>query len=139
VELDDVEQGRAVKIQIRKKGFAIVSKYLDFEKESDRVLDLKLVEVGGGHGETRKPEESKAEPVTNEPPGFLVANTQPWAKVFVDGRDTGKSTPIAPLSKLTLKPGKHTVTFVVDGKKYNFPIEVKSGEVTRLIKTLGDE
>jgi serine/threonine protein kinase len=71
-------------------------------------------------------------------PGFLVANTQPWAKVLIDGKDTGKTTPIAPRSKIPLKPGKHTVTFVVSGKKYNFDISVKPGEEVRLIKQLSD-
>ena len=57
----------------------------------------------------------------------------------VDGKDTGKSTPIAPLSRLPLRPGKHTITFTVDGKSYSYPIEVKSGEVTRLIKSLSGQ
>ena len=28
--------------------------------------------------------------------GYLIANSQPYAKVLVDGKDTGKLTPIAP-------------------------------------------
>jgi hypothetical protein len=71
-------------------------------------------------------------------PGFLVANTQPWAKVLIDGKDTGKTTPIAPRSKIPLKPGKHVVTFVANGKKYNFDIVVKSGEDFRLIRQLSE-
>jgi hypothetical protein len=69
-------------------------------------------------------------------PGYLVANTQPWAKVFIDGKDTGKTTPISARSKLLLKPGKHTVTFVVSGKKYNYDISVKPGAEVQLIKQL---
>jgi hypothetical protein len=69
-------------------------------------------------------------------PGYLVANTQPWAKVFIDGHDTGKTTPIAPRSKIALKPGKHTVTFVVNGKKFNYDVNIKPNEDTRLIKQL---
>src|SRR5262249_34851689 len=71
-------------------------------------------------------------------PGYLVANTQPWAKVFVDGKDTGKTTPIAPRSKIPLKPGKHVVTFVANGKKFNFDVVIKAAEDTRLIKQLTD-
>jgi hypothetical protein len=70
--------------------------------------------------------------------GFLVANTQPWAKVFIDGKDTGKTTPIAPRSKIALKPGKHLVTFVANGKKFNFDVTIKPAEDTRLIKQLAD-
>ena len=72
-------------------------------------------------------------------PGFLVANTQPWAKVLIDGKDTGKTTPIAPRSKIALKPGKHVVTFVVaNGKQYTFDVVIKSAHDTRLIKQLTD-
>ena len=74
----------------------------------------------------------------SQEPGYLVANTQPWAKVIIDGKDTGKTTPIAPRSKIALKAGKHTVTFVVSGKKYNFDVTVKPGEEVRLIKQLSD-
>jgi hypothetical protein len=68
--------------------------------------------------------------------GFLVANTVPWAKVIVDGKDTGKTTPVAPRSAIPLKPGKHRVTFEVDGKQFHFPITVVAGQTTRLIKKL---
>jgi hypothetical protein len=68
--------------------------------------------------------------------GFLVANTQPWAKVYIDGKDTGKTTPIAPRSKIPLKPGKHVVTFVANGKRYNFDVMIKPGEDFRLIRQL---
>ncbi len=74
----------------------------------------------------------------SQEPGYLVANTQPWAKVLIDGKDTGKTTPVAPRSKISVKPGKHTVTFVVSGKKYNFDISVRSGEQVVLMKQLAD-
>jgi hypothetical protein len=89
-----------------------------------------------------KPEKEDLAPVKATPgsgePGYLVANTQPWAKVLIDGKDTGKTTPIAPRSKIALKPGKHVVTFVANGKKFNFDIQVKAGEDVRLIKQLAD-
>jgi serine/threonine protein kinase len=75
---------------------------------------------------------------TSQEPGFLVANTQPWAKVIIDGKDTGKTTPIAPRSKIPLKPGKHVVTFVANGKRFDFDIVIKANEDTRLIKQLAD-
>ncbi len=56
--------------------------------------------------------------------------------MLVDGKDTGKTTPVAPRAKIPLTPGKHKVTFEVDGKQFHFPIVVKSGEITRLIKKL---
>ena len=68
--------------------------------------------------------------------GYLIANTEPWARVVIDGKDTGMMTPIAPRSKIPLKPGKHTVTFVIDGQKFKFGIVIVAGEDYRLIKTL---
>ena len=68
--------------------------------------------------------------------GFLVANTKPWAKVFVDGKNTGKTTPILPRAKISLKPGSHKVTFEVDGKKFHYNVKIVAGETARLIKKL---
>ena len=59
-------------------------------------------------------------------------------RCIIDGKDTGKTTPIAPRSKIALKPGKHVVTFVANGKKFNFDVVIKPGEDTRLIKQLAD-
>ena len=63
----------------------------------------------------------------------------PWAKVLVDGKDTGKTTPVAPRQKIPLKPGRHKITFVVEGKEFSFPITISAGQVTRLIKKLSVE
>jgi hypothetical protein len=69
--------------------------------------------------------------------GYLVANTLPWgAKVKVDGRNTGKTTPVAPRNQIPLKPGAHKVTFVMGGKSYTFRFTIKAGQTTRVIKKL---
>lgn len=68
--------------------------------------------------------------------GYLVAWTTPWARVFIDGRDTGKMTPIAPRAKIALKPGKHRVTFVVGTQRFHYPIVVSPGETFKLRETL---
>lgn len=39
--------------------------------------------------------------------GYLRVNAQPWANVWIDGRDTGLTTPI---QKMALDAGQHTVT-----------------------------
>jgi eukaryotic-like serine/threonine-protein kinase len=87
--------------------------------------------------EPKEPKVAKVDPGEGEAGmGFLVANTVPWAKVVVDGKDTGKTTPVAPRQKIALKPGRHKVTFVVDGKEFTFPITISAGQITRLIKKL---
>ncbi|MCB9556415.1 MAG: serine/threonine protein kinase [Deltaproteobacteria bacterium] len=69
-------------------------------------------------------------------PGFLVANTTPWARVLVDGKDIGRTTPITPKAKLALTPGRHQISFVVGGKRFDFPVLIRSDKTERLIKTL---
>ena len=89
----------------------------------------------------RTPRKTTRTKTTTPPPtgnvGYLVANTMPWgAKVLVNGRDTGKTTPVAPRSKIPLKPGRYKVTFVLAGKKHSYPVSVTAGKTARLIKKL---
>ncbi len=144
VVVGDVDPGKPARVTLRLHGFAAVTKYLAFDRGLEQALDVKLVPEGAaGAVAAAKVELPKVEPAKPAPPpatgdGYLVANTQPWAKVIIDGKDTGKTTPIAPRSKIALKPGKHTVTFVANGKKFNFDVAIKPGEDTRLIKQLAD-
>jgi hypothetical protein len=93
---------------------------------------------GRAGGTERKPAPAKPEKAKQEreEEGYLVASTTPWAKVLVDGEDTGRVTPIVPRSKLALPPGPHEITFVVGEERFSYRIRVRPGRVTRLIKTL---
>ncbi len=69
--------------------------------------------------------------------GYLVASTEPLAKVLIDGKDSGRSTPISRYSKLPLKPGKHVITFLpASGKRFNVEVDIHSGEETPIVKRL---
>ena len=82
---------------------------------------------------TPKPDPKVAK-ATNE--GYLVAYTTPWAKVLIDGKDTGKMTPIAPRAKIALTPGKHKVTFVVGRETWSYWVTIKGGETSKITKDL---
>ncbi len=69
---------------------------------------------------------------TTEAKGYLSVQSTPSAKIFVDGIDTGMSTPING-KQLSLAPGKHKVTFVIGGDKFTFAVMIKAG-VTELLK-----
>ena len=69
-------------------------------------------------------------------PGYLIADTTPWARVLVDGSDTNKMTPIAPRAKIPVGPGKHTVTFVVGDQRFPYTIMVEPGQDYHLTKQL---
>jgi hypothetical protein len=56
--------------------------------------------------------------------------------VVIDGNPTGRTTPITPKQKYPLKPGKHTVTFVSKGKKFDFDVVIKPGESYKLLQKL---
>jgi hypothetical protein len=68
--------------------------------------------------------------------GYLVAYSTPWAKVLIDGKDTGKMTPIAPRAKIALPPGKHKVTFVVGRESWSYTVTITAGETSKLTKDL---
>ena len=81
--------------------------------------------------ENTKPEEPEIDPNAD---GYFIAFTKPWARVIIDGKDTGKVTPIAPAAKIPLKPGTHKVTFVVGDDKHTFSFKIEPGKLTRMAK-----
>lgn len=69
--------------------------------------------------------------------GYLVANTRPWARVIVDGKDTGRWTPIPPANKIALPAGRHTVLFrTKDGKELKEIITVEAGKLIKIIRKI---
>jgi len=80
---------------------------------------------------------AKAPPVAAAPEkGSLILSTTPWAYISIDGKATGRSTPVTETRPLKLSPGKHKVTFVKDGQKFTFPVTIKAGKTTSLVKKL---
>jgi hypothetical protein len=75
-------------------------------------------------------------PVSPTAPGSFSAFTQPFARVFIDGKDTGKTTPIPPRSAIPLPPGKHDITFVVGEQRFTYRVTIAPGKNENLVKTL---
>ncbi len=67
--------------------------------------------------------------------GFLEVRSRPAAKVFVDGVDTGMTTPISG-SALELQAGKHKVTLVVGEDRFTYPVNIVDGGALVLDKIL---
>jgi hypothetical protein len=84
----------------------------------------------------RPKEAASPNPLENAEPGYLVADTTPWARVVVDGEDTGKMTPIAERSGIPVAAGKHVVTFVVGEQRFSYTIMVEPGQPYVLKKEL---
>jgi hypothetical protein len=69
--------------------------------------------------------------------GYLIANTKPWARVIIDGKDTGQWTPIVGKRKLSLPAGSHKITFKTkDGKTLTVNVSIKAGQTTKVIKQI---
>lgn len=66
--------------------------------------------------------------------GTIVINTIPWARVFVDGRDTGQNTPVR---NLRVSSGSHRIGLrTADGTMHNVNVDVAPGETVRLMRRL---
>jgi hypothetical protein len=92
---------------------------------------------GGAKPAESKPAEPRAEARAKaEEVGYLLAYTTPWARVHVNGKDTGKMTPIAQRAKIPLRPGKHTVTFVVGRETFDYVVVIEPGKDRRLVEDL---
>jgi serine/threonine protein kinase len=72
-------------------------------------------------------QESPHQPPRNKPAkGILPVNSVPWGRLIVDGRDTGKWTP---MPRLELEEGVHTITIRFDdGTEKTRRVEVKAGK-----------
>jgi serine/threonine protein kinase len=99
--------------------------------------------------EEPKPAEDAGQPVDEAPPekvvikpkgkGTLVLNSEPWAKVIVDGRDTGITTPTVDGLRLTV--GKHKITLVNPELEISktIVVVVKKGETVKRFVDLKKE
>lgn len=67
-------------------------------------------------------------------PGKLNLSTVPSTRVFIDGKDTGQSTPLV---GYRLSPGSHFLGLKsADGRIQSLRITIKAGETTRVFKRL---
>ena len=77
-----------------------------------------------------------AQPLRPSPAAF-TAYTQPFARVFIDGKDTGKMTPIAPRSAITLVARRATRSPSWSATRSSATaITIAPGETQNLVKTL---
>ncbi|MEZ4335560.1 MAG: protein kinase [Sandaracinaceae bacterium] len=66
--------------------------------------------------------------------GTLTINTVPWARVFIDGRDTGRNTPVR---DLRVPAGSHTIGLRTnDGTMHNVQVTVEAGGSQRVVRQL---
>jgi tetratricopeptide (TPR) repeat protein len=67
--------------------------------------------------------------------GYLEVTCQPEAKVLIDGKDTGLTTPVKG-KKLPLAAGKHKLTLVVGADRFTYPTVIEAGKTVKMSKDL---
>ncbi len=66
--------------------------------------------------------------------GYLMIQTIPWARIFLDGRDTGQNTPVR---QMRVRAGEHTIGLrTSDGTMHTVRVTVRAGETERVVRTL---
>jgi len=67
--------------------------------------------------------------------GYLVTNTRPAARVSIDGRQTGRWTPVPEANPIALPAGAHTILFeTADGKRYEETLQIEPGKTSSLVR-----
>ncbi len=74
-------------------------------------------------------------PADSSAKGYLQVFSKPSAKILIDGKDSGLSTPIAGRA-LSLPVGKHKVSFVLGEDSYTYPVTVEAGQTATLSRNL---
>src|SRR5207245_2780034 len=69
--------------------------------------------------------------------GYLVAATKPVARVSIDGRETGRWTPVPSGNPIALPAGAHTIVFeTADGKRHEEKLQIEPGKTSRMVREL---
>jgi serine/threonine protein kinase len=75
-----------------------------------------------------------ARPSTRGGRGYLMIQTLPWARVFIDGRDTGQNTPVR---QMPVPAGTHRIGLRTnDGRMHELTVDVPPGETVRIVRQL---
>jgi hypothetical protein len=107
----------------------------------DRPIDEPSIEPGADRATSAVPPE---QPVDCDPThymhgmpadcrkGWLRVDSQPAARIYIDGVDTGVTTPGA----LAVPIGRHKVTFVVGDDRYTYPVTIRGGQTETIMKSI---
>jgi hypothetical protein len=81
----------------------------------------------------KDPDPPKPPPVSNKS-GTLLLNAKPPCKVYIDGRDTGQTTPL----RTDLKAGRHKVTLINNefNIRESFTVTIKADENNKVLKDM---
>ncbi len=103
------------------------------KEEAKAALPKPPREVQGVEKPVQAVEKTPKAPPAPKGFGKLISSSTPVAKVLIDGKDSGRYTPIAPVQPLEIAAGEHTITYVADdGRKATRSVTVGVGEQVRV-------
>ena len=83
------------------------------------------------------PQLAAATPLAPPSIGYLVVQTKPATRLTIDGRDTGRWTPVPAANPIALPAGPHTVVFEsADGRRHEEQVEIEAGKTARFVRAL---
>jgi hypothetical protein len=144
MRMDGVPVGKRT-LEIRAEGYRPIARQVALTKNATAILEFSLTstEPKIPKGEDAKaekvatsPEQPKGKPdessaaVTKDDVGKLTVNSVPWARVFIDDKDTGRITPIVgfPIQAGTYNVGLRTP----DDKLHIEKVTIKAGETVEV-------
>ncbi|HEY5936289.1 MAG TPA: protein kinase [Kofleriaceae bacterium] len=152
VKVTSVVQGQKVPATVGKHKLRVVAGNAVCEQELELVagktteLDCKSMKSDKTVKPDKKPdkkpppdkmptEENPADKAAALDQGYLNVFSKPSAKISIDSKDTGLSTPISGRA-LPLPAGKHKVTFAIGNDRFTFTVTIKAGATETLSKDL---
>jgi eukaryotic-like serine/threonine-protein kinase len=133
---DLLEPGRDYDLSASLEGYVSVRRLVRTGSGvTDVTLALPLQPIAGA-----SPAVARAEAQAHPPAaliGYLVTNTRPAARVSIDGRETGRWTPVPEANPIALPAGAHTILFeTADGKRLEETLQIEPGKTARLVREL---
>ncbi|MFZ5471140.1 MAG: protein kinase domain-containing protein [Myxococcota bacterium] len=125
-KLGDLPLGRVFQVVGKKPGFQAFEGEFSGDRGGEIEVPLAMVRAPPRDPPPKAPSKTK---------GNLVCGTRPaGAEVWVDGKNTGRQTPIPVSNPLVLPVGKRKVVFKLDGKQSGpHEVDIKEDEPTKLL------
>jgi hypothetical protein len=142
VTIKKIDTAKVKSVRILAKGYRASSQPVVWDGASDTVALFAVLEKEAEPATPPAPKQAqpdRAQPSPKKskaPKGFgkLVTISNPVAKVSIDGKDSGRWTPIPPAQPLEIGAGDHVVTYTAaDGRKATRTVTVGVNETVKLV------
>jgi serine/threonine protein kinase len=121
-KVSGLTQGKSYRVTARRAGYKPLTKELSSEGRGEVELNVTL-----------EKEDPPPRPVVKAKGKLACASKPAGARVIVDGKDTGRVTPVGITSPLVLPVGKHQVSFRLENKQSGpHSVEISESEIAIL-------